>query len=233
MALRTHKKFAQDARIFKGSTRQGLKALVGRRGGQGTLRAYLLRRESGCCPALRMSTRSKPIVLILQILVRFSHASTKHRLRGVCKKREVLANPRVEDFVALSKTPLQQARNARLNSTNNRDKTTMKKILLLATIFGCAAAITASAADAKENYDKMCAKCHGADGKGQTKMGQKLGIKDLTDAKVQADIKDDEAFKAIKEGLKDSDGRTKMKAMDGLSDDEIKALVAQVRSFKQ
>src|SRR5688500_12287701 len=27
------------------------------------------------------------------------------------------------------------------------------------------------AADAKANWDKHCAKCHGADGKGQTKMG--------------------------------------------------------------
>jgi cytochrome c553 len=109
----------------------------------------------------------------------------------------------------------------------------MKKLLILATVFGFAAAITASAADAKENWDKMCAKCHGPDGKGQTKMGQKLGIKDYTDAKVQADLKDDDAFKALKEGLKDSEGKTLMKPVEGLSDDEIKALIAQVRSFKK
>jgi cytochrome c553 len=120
----------------------------------------------------------------------------------------------------------------RRNSTNNREKRTMKKILVLATIFGCAVAITAKAADAKENYDKMCAKCHGPDGKGQTKMGQKLGIKDLTDAKVQASFTDDQAFKALKEGLKDADGKTLMKPVEGLSDDEIKALVAQVRTLK-
>ena len=72
----------------------------------------------------------------------------------------------------------------------------MKKTMLLAAIIGFAAAMTASAADAKENWDKTCAKCHGADGKGQTKMGQKLGIKDYTDAKVQEDFKDEEAFKA-------------------------------------
>jgi len=109
----------------------------------------------------------------------------------------------------------------------------MKKILILATVFGFAAAITASAADAKENWDKTCAKCHGADGKGQTKMGQKLGVRDYTDAKVQADLKDDAAFKAIKEGLKDKDDKTLMKPAEGLSDDDIKALVAQIRSFKQ
>jgi cytochrome c6 len=109
----------------------------------------------------------------------------------------------------------------------------MKKILLLATVLGFAAAITASAADVKENWEKSCLKCHGADGKGDTKMGQKLGVRDYTDAKVQADLKDDAAFKAIKEGLKDKEDKTLMKPAEGLSDDEIKALVAQVRSFKK
>ena len=53
--------------------------------------------------------------------------------------------------------------------------------------------------------------CHGTDGKGDTKIGGILGCKDFTDAKVQADIKDDAAFKAIKEGLKSDDGRKLMK----------------------
>jgi cytochrome c553 len=109
----------------------------------------------------------------------------------------------------------------------------MKKILILATVFGFAAVISASAGDVKENWDKMCAKCHGAEGKGDTKMGQKLGIKDYTDPKVQADLKDDEAFKALKEGLKDSEGKTLMKPVEGLSDDEIKALIAHVRALKK
>jgi len=100
-------------------------------------------------------------------------------------------------------------------------------------MIGFTAALSASAADAKETWDKTCAKCHGADGKGQTKMGQKLGIRDYTDAKVQADLKDDEAFKALKEGLKDKDGKLQMKPVEGLTDDEIKALVQHVRSFKK
>jgi cytochrome c553 len=109
----------------------------------------------------------------------------------------------------------------------------MKKILILATVLGFATAITARAGDAKETWEKTCSKCHGADGKGQTKMGQKLGVKDYTDSKVQADLKDDAAFKAIKEGLKDKEDKTLMKPAEGLSDDDIKALIAQVRSFKQ
>ena len=69
-------------------------------------------------------------------------------------------------------------------------------------------------------------------------MGQKLGVKDFTDAKVQAAIKDEDAVKAIKEGVKNADGRTKMKAFvtgadTPLSDDEVKALVAYVRGLKK
>ena len=109
----------------------------------------------------------------------------------------------------------------------------MKKVMLLVTLFGLAAALSAKAADAKENWDQLCAKCHGAEGKGDTKMGQKLGCKDFTDAKVQADMKDDAATKAIKEGLKSDEGRTLMKPFDTLSDDEVKALVAYVRGLKK
>ena len=109
----------------------------------------------------------------------------------------------------------------------------MKKILLLSLAFVAPGVISAWAADVKENWAKTCVKCHGEDGKGQTKMGQKAGVKDLTDAKLQAELKDDQAFKAIKEGIKDNDGKIKMKPAEGLSDDEIKALVAQVRTFKK
>ena len=53
------------------------------------------------------------------------------------------------------------------------------------------------------------------------------------DAKVQAAFTDDEGFKAVKEGFKNAEGVSRMKAVEGLSDDEIKAVVAQVRSFKK
>lgn len=109
----------------------------------------------------------------------------------------------------------------------------MRNAILLAMIIGLSATVTSRAADAKENWTKNCAKCHGADGKGATAMGKKLGMKDYTDPKVQAEMKDEVAFKSIKEGLKDASGKVQMKAFVDLSDDEIKALVAYMRAFKK
>jgi cytochrome c553 len=108
----------------------------------------------------------------------------------------------------------------------------MKKLITVAAAMLVGACVSVHA-DTKENWDKSCAKCHGPDGKGQTKMGQKLGINDLTDAKVQADLTDAAITKAIKEGVTDKEGKVVMKPTEGLSDDEIKGLVAQVRSFKK
>jgi cytochrome c553 len=120
-----------------------------------------------------------------------------------------------------------------LNSLANESEKLMKKILMLGLAIVAVAAWSARAEDAKALYEQNCAKCHGPDGKGQTKMGAKLGIKDYTDAKVQAALKDDEAFKSLKEGMKDADGKTLMKPVESLSDDDIKALVAYVRTFKK
>ena len=95
------------------------------------------------------------------------------------------------------------------------------------------ATLSARAGDVKAIYSDTCLKCHGADGKGDTKMGQRLGVKDYSTAAVQDALKDDVAFKSIKEGLKDKDGGTKMKPADGIADEDIKALVAYMRTFKK
>ena len=109
----------------------------------------------------------------------------------------------------------------------------MKKIALLAlpAAFALALTTTAFAADGKAVYSDNCTKCHGDDGKGATKMGTKLGAKDYSDAAVQAALTDDQAFKSIKEGLK-KDDKTLMKPSE-LSDEDIKASVAYLRTFKK
>lgn len=102
-------------------------------------------------------------------------------------------------------------------------------ILVIAVLAG-AASLTRGA-DAATIWTNECAKCHGDDGKGQTKMGKKLGIADLTDPKVQAKFSDEQAAKSIKEGVKDKEGKLAMKPIEGLTDADIKALVPLVRGL--
>jgi mono/diheme cytochrome c family protein len=108
----------------------------------------------------------------------------------------------------------------------------MKKILAVSLVCVGSLSLAARAAETKSNWEDNCAKCHGPDGKGDKPMGKKLHIADFTDASVQAKFTDAQAFAAIKEGLKDADGKTRMKAIEGLSDDEITALVQYVRKMK-
>jgi mono/diheme cytochrome c family protein len=89
------------------------------------------------------------------------------------------------------------------------------------------------AADAGANWSQNCASCHGKDGSGSTMMGKKLNIKDYRDAKVQAAFSDDEAERAIKEGVKTNGKETMKPFASKLSDAEIKALVTHIRSFKK
>jgi cytochrome c553 len=107
----------------------------------------------------------------------------------------------------------------------------MKKLYLTIIAVG-ALALTANAGDAGEIWSKTCAKCHGPDGVGKTKMGEKVGVKDFTDVKYQASFTDEQAVKAIKEGVKDGD-KVKMKPLENATDEDAKALAAKVRSFKK
>lgn len=106
-----------------------------------------------------------------------------------------------------------------------------KVSLLIATIVSSAG--IAAAADVSATWSANCAPCHGKDGSGATMMGKKLNTKDYRDAKVQAVFSDAEAERAIKEGVK-TNGKETMKPFGGrLSDADIKALVAYIRSFKK
>jgi cytochrome c553 len=100
-------------------------------------------------------------------------------------------------------------------------------VIAVAGAFALGVVSAVSAADVKANYDKMCAACHGKDGEGKAAMK----TKDYTDAKVQAEMKDDEMIKAIKDGVPNS--KMKKGYSDKLSDQEIKDLTALVRSFKK
>jgi len=88
-------------------------------------------------------------------------------------------------------------------------------------------------ADALANWKEHCAKCHGDDGKGDTKMGRKLSIADLTDPAVQAKFTDEAALKAMKEGVNDKAGKVAMKPIENLAAEEMPALVKFVRGLKK
>jgi cytochrome c553 len=108
----------------------------------------------------------------------------------------------------------------------------MKKHQMLTALLFLGVATASYAAEAQANWDEHCAKCHGADGKGQTKMGKKLAIRDYTDAKVQGEFTDEEALKALKEGVKGKEDKLRMQPAKELSEDEMKALVKFVRALK-
>ena len=109
----------------------------------------------------------------------------------------------------------------------------MKVIVTLIVSLFAVTTVSLRAADAKANWDANCAQCHGKSGNADTKMGKTLNAKDLTDSKVQAAFTDAKATESIKNGVKEN-GKTTMKAFGGkLTDDEIKALVAYVRTLKK
>jgi mono/diheme cytochrome c family protein len=106
-------------------------------------------------------------------------------------------------------------------------------ITIVSIIAACLLAGVSRAADVKENWEKNCQKCHGADGKGNTKMGRQSGVKDYTDPKVQEEMKDDSAIKTIKEGIVEK-GKKKMDPYgEKFTDEEIKDLIAYMRAFKK
>ena len=93
---------------------------------------------------------------------------------------------------------------------------------IVAIVFASSGA--AFGADAGALWAQNCASCHGKDGGGNTTMGKKLGVKDYTKSQSFSDA---EAANVIK------NGKGKMKAYKQLSDADVKALVAYVRSLKK
>jgi mono/diheme cytochrome c family protein len=101
----------------------------------------------------------------------------------------------------------------------------MKLTTYVILAFLIASSGAAFGADAAALWAQNCASCHGKDGSGSTAMGKKLGVKDYT---KEQGFSDAEATNVI------NNGKGKMKAYKGkLSDADVKALVAYVRSLKK
>jgi mono/diheme cytochrome c family protein len=106
------------------------------------------------------------------------------------------------------------------------------KLVLLLPLIAMPAVVVA--AHVSEVWTEHCARCHGADGSGNTKVGKKMKVKDYTSAAVQAKMTDEEILKAIEGGVFDEKKKEKMPAYkEKLSEKEMKDLVAEVRAFKK
>jgi cytochrome c553 len=105
------------------------------------------------------------------------------------------------------------------------------KLIASLTVVLALGATAALAATPGENWDSQCAKCHGPDGKAQTKLGTKMKLKDYSNPASLAKFTDADLTKATAEGVKEN-GKEKMKGYgDKLSADEIAALVKHIRGF--
>ena len=76
-------------------------------------------------------------------------------------------------------------------------------------------------------FKKNCVMCHGADGAGKTKMGQKLGAADLTSNDVQS-MSDEALAQSVR------NGNGKMPSFEKtLSPEEITSVIQYIRTLKK
>jgi mono/diheme cytochrome c family protein len=108
-----------------------------------------------------------------------------------------------------------------------------KGIIALVAVFAMLAIVLAAGAQAKKNeegaalFKKTCAMCHGATGTGDSAMGKKLGVRDLSSADVQKQT-DAQLQEII------SKGKGKMPAYgEKFQPAQVKDLVAYIRELKK
>jgi mono/diheme cytochrome c family protein len=98
-------------------------------------------------------------------------------------------------------------------------------LLLLIAVWLVPGAVAEGAA--QDLYKSKCAMCHGPDGSGNTAMGKKLGAHDFASPEVQK-----QTAAQLTEII--AKGKNKMPAYSGkISDEQIKQLVAHIRTFKK
>ncbi|HEY0379801.1 MAG TPA: cytochrome c [Pyrinomonadaceae bacterium] len=89
------------------------------------------------------------------------------------------------------------------------------------------AAAPDQSARARTIFKERCARCHGADGRGETVVGRMLSVPDFTDEEWwKKDARDDRFRESITEGKNEMPAFGKK-----LSRQEIRSLVAYVRRF--
>jgi len=99
------------------------------------------------------------------------------------------------------------------------------RVLVVVTVLVALFTVSAFAQDGATLFKTKCVSCHGADGTGSA-VGKKLGAHDFTSAEVQK-MSDAELSSII------TDGKNKMPKYATLKPEEVKALVAHIRSLKK
>jgi cytochrome c6 len=101
----------------------------------------------------------------------------------------------------------------------------IRGVMLAFALSGLSLHATSAFAAATDNYKAKCAMCHGADGKGETPVGKKMGTHDFASPEVQKTSDADLATTIAK-------GKNKMPAYEkSLKDGDIKELVAYIRQL--
>lgn len=109
-------------------------------------------------------------------------------------------------------------------------KAQLRHMLTLVTLL--AAPFLMAEPDGEELWMKNCKKCHGEDGKADTIMGKKFGIRDYTSQAAQAEFSDKSIRDAIVDGIENEDDRKVMISFGNkLSDEEVDTLVDYVRGL--
>mgnify|MGYP001565710326 CR=1 FL=1 len=87
----------------------------------------------------------------------------------------------------------------------------------------------------ERTWRAKCASCHGKDGKGQTKQGEKMGIRSMADPAWQKEFTDAKIRETILKGItRTKDGKKQeMKPFEGkLKPADVDGLIKYVRAFK-
>ena len=98
------------------------------------------------------------------------------------------------------------------------------QLVLAAIIFWAGSACFAQASG-QATYKAKCQTCHGATGTPSPGMAKMMGIKPISDPDIQK-LTDDQMIAAVK------NGKGKMKPVTGLTDAQIKDVVAFYRGLK-
>jgi cytochrome c6 len=101
------------------------------------------------------------------------------------------------------------------------------KVFAIATVFAVLLSVplSAGAQDAATIYKSKCVGCHAADGTGSA-MGKKMGAHDFTTAEAQS-MSDAQLTDII------TNGKNKMPKYGSLKPEDIKGLVAYIRTLKK